>query len=119
MTRIDHPLVHLELHTHDLAAARQLYSELCRWREEPVRACSATYLALELGDGVGGGIVECPIERPLWLPYVQVEHIGAATQRARERGAAVLLGPREGPSGWRSVIATSAGGEIAFWQPKR
>jgi predicted enzyme related to lactoylglutathione lyase len=119
MTRVEHPLVHLELHTRDLAAARELYSELCRWREEPVRFRSASYLALKLGGGVGGGIVECPTERALWLPYVQVEQIRPATERARERGAAVLLEPREGPTGWRSVIATSAGGELAFWQPKR
>jgi predicted enzyme related to lactoylglutathione lyase len=29
------------------------------------------------------------------------------------------LGPREGPLGWRSVVSTPEGGEIAFWQPKR
>ena len=32
---------------------------------------------------------------------------------------AVLLEAREGPAGWRSVVATPAGGEIAFWQRKR
>jgi hypothetical protein len=31
----------------------------------------------------------------------------------------VKLEPREGPAGWRSVIATPAGAEIAFWQQKR
>jgi predicted enzyme related to lactoylglutathione lyase len=35
------------------------------------------------------------------------------------RGASVLLEPREGPAGWRSVAASPAGGEIAFWQQKR
>jgi hypothetical protein len=29
-----------------------------------------------------------------------------------------LLEPREGPAGWRSVLASSDGGEIALWQPK-
>jgi predicted enzyme related to lactoylglutathione lyase len=33
-------------------------------------------------------------------------------------GARVLLAPREGPSGWRAVLATPQGGEIALWQPK-
>ena len=78
-----------------------------------------SYLALELGGGLGGGIVECATERPLWLPYVEVDEIAAATERARALGAAVLLEPREGPAGWRSVVATPAGGEIAFWQQKR
>jgi hypothetical protein len=30
----------------------------------------------------------------------------------------VLLEPREGPAGWRSVVAAPAGAELAFWQPK-
>jgi predicted enzyme related to lactoylglutathione lyase len=41
------------------------------------------------------------------------------TDRARRLGASVLLEPREGPVGWRSVVATPEAGEIAFWQPKR
>jgi predicted enzyme related to lactoylglutathione lyase len=41
------------------------------------------------------------------------------TERAQRLGARIMLGPREGPAGWRSVVATPAGGEIAFWQPKR
>jgi predicted enzyme related to lactoylglutathione lyase len=53
------------------------------------------------------------------LPYVEVDQIAAATHRARKLGASVLLEPREGPAGWRSVVATPSGGEIAFWQPKR
>ena len=40
------------------------------------------------------------------------------TERGRALGAAVLLEPCEGPAGWRSVLATSDGGEIALWQPK-
>ena len=59
-----------------------------------------------------------PGPRPRWLPYVEVGEIGAATDRARELGASVLLEPREGPAGWRSVVRTAVGGEIAFWQPK-
>lgn len=112
------PVVHLELHTGDLPEAEALYARLCGWRAERIAAGCGSYLALELGDGIGGGIVECETRRPLWLPYVQVPEIGAATGRARALGARVLLGPREGPAGWRSVVATSAGAEVAFWQPK-
>ena len=112
------PVVHLELHTGNLPQACEFYTELCGWRPERVHAASKTYLALEMGDGLGGGIVECPTPRPLWLPYVEVGEIGAATERAQRLGASVLLAPREGPAGWRSVVGGAAG-EIAFWQPKR
>jgi predicted enzyme related to lactoylglutathione lyase len=113
------PLVHLELHTGDLQHARAFYERLCGWRSERIVAGAGEYLALEWGDLVGGGIVECPTRRPLWLPYVEVADVADATRRARELGASVLLEPREGPAGWRSVVAAAAAGEIAFWQPKR
>ena len=113
------PVVHLELHTGDLPAAGAFYAELCGWRPEWIHSTSGSYLALDMGRGPGGGIVECSVERPSWLPYVDVPAIGAATERARALGAAVLLEPREGPVGWRSVVATPAAGEIALWQQKR
>ncbi len=113
-----HPVVHLELHTGDLPQAKALYAQLCGWRAERIDAGCGSYLALELGGGIGGGVVECETSRPLWLPYVEVPEIGGATHLARALGATVLLEPREGPAGWRSVVATPAGAEIAFWQPK-
>ena len=109
---------HLELHTSDQARASAFYSELLGWRPELIEAAERTYLSLDTGDGPGAGIVECGTKRALWLPYVSVPGIEAATERARQLGAAVLLEPREGPAGWRSVVATPHGGEIAFWQSK-
>ena len=112
------PVVHLELHTGDLPGARSLYAKLCGWRQEQVKTGAGSYLAVGLGESFGGGIVECGTRRPMWLPYVEVAEVGVATERARRLGASVLLEPREGPAGWRSVVGTNEGGEIAFWQPK-
>ncbi len=112
-------VVHLELHTGDLAAAQAFYANLCGWRPEQIETCHGSYLALDVGGGIGGGIVQCPTDRPLWLPYVEVPEIREMTDRARGLGARVLLEPREGPAGWRSVVATREAAEIAFWQPKR
>jgi predicted enzyme related to lactoylglutathione lyase len=114
----EHSVVHLELHTGDLPEARGLYAELCGWREERIDVGADSYLALELG-GIGGGMVECGTPRPVWVPYVQVRGIDEITDRARRLGASVLMEPREGAAGWRSVVTTVQGGEIAFWQPKR
>ncbi len=112
------PVVHLELHTGDLQRARAFYAGLCGWRSERIHAAGGYYLALDMGDGFGGGIVECDTERPVWLPYVGVAEIAAVTERARLLGASVLLEPREGPAGWRSVVAAPGGAEIAFWQAR-
>src|SRR5947199_356140 len=88
---------------------RAVYEELRRTEPPGLR-----YATFKLDDG----IVECGANRAVWLPYVEVAEVDEATRRARRLGASVLLEPREGPAGWRSVVATRAGGEIAFWQPK-
>jgi predicted enzyme related to lactoylglutathione lyase len=113
------PVVHLELRTQNLARACAFYTELFGWRAETVYASSGSYLALELGGRIRGGVVERDAERPLWLPYVETADIAEATERARALGAAVTLEPREGPAGWRGVIEAPAGAQVALWQPKR
>jgi hypothetical protein len=30
----------------------------------------------------------------------------------------VKMEPREGPAGWRSILAVPAGAQVALWQPK-
>jgi uncharacterized protein len=112
-------IVHLELHTADQGAASTFYARLLCWRPELMETRSGSYLGLELGGGFAGGIVECETQRPLWLPYVEVDRVDESTERAWQLGAAVLLEPREGPAGWRSVLSSPTAGEIAFWQPKR
>jgi hypothetical protein len=112
------PVVHLELHTPDQVRASAFYAQLLDWRPELVRAAAGSYLALDTGPHLGGGVVECCTRRPLWLPYVEVDRIDRSTERARELGAVVLLEPRDGPSGWRSVVSSPQAGEIALWEPK-
>jgi predicted enzyme related to lactoylglutathione lyase len=109
------PLVHLELHTSDQVGASAFYARLLHWRPEVVRTAVGSYLAFEPGRNLDGGFVECGTRRPLWLPYVEVDRIDDATERAKVLGAAVLLEPREGPSGWRSVVSSREAGEVALW----
>jgi predicted enzyme related to lactoylglutathione lyase len=113
------PVVHLELHTPDRTAATAYYTRLLGWQPELIEVRAGSYVAFGLGGRLCGGVVECGTQRPLWLPYVEVDRIDVHTERARRLGADVLLEPREGPAGWRSVISTQTAGEIAFWQPKR
>jgi uncharacterized protein len=117
-TAASNRVVHLELLTGNLARACLFYEHLFGWRPECVRAGGRSYLALETGGEVGGGVVECDADRAVWLPYVQTDDVAATTERARELGAAVLLPPREGPVGWRGVVSAPDGGALAFWQPK-
>ena len=114
-----HPVVHLELLTGDLARACVFYTQLFGWRAESVDAGNGPYQALDPGEGIGAGVVEGSTPRPIWLPYVEVGDIAEATTRARELGACVPIDSREGPAGWRSVVAAPCGAPIALWQSKR
>jgi predicted enzyme related to lactoylglutathione lyase len=112
------PVLHLELHTGNLARACAFYTTLFGWRAQQIHVGCGRYLTLEFGGGIGGGVTECGTEHPMWLPYVEVADIAEATARGSRLGASVTLAPREGPAGWRSVLDVPAGGEIALWQPK-
>ena len=115
---IPNPVVHLELRTGNLPCACAFYARLFEWRAEVVRTGSGEYLALALGDRIDGGVVEHETRRPYWLPYVEVPDVTAVTEQAHALGAEVCLPPREGPVGWRSVVASPAGGMLGLWQPK-
>jgi predicted enzyme related to lactoylglutathione lyase len=122
-TRVAHGtccVMHLELHTGDSDQAVGFLSAVLGWRTEPVTASAAgrAYLALGVGDRVGGGIVECGETPAQWVPYVVVEGLDQITRRADEMGATVLMSPREGPGGSRSVVSTPASGVIALWEPR-
>ncbi|MDT4939454.1 MAG: uncharacterized protein QOG80_3125 [Pseudonocardiales bacterium] len=111
-------IVHLELHTGDCAEARTFFADLLGWRGDDIVAAGQTYRALCVGDRIGGGIVDCGATPAQWVPYVLIDRLDRVTERAGRLGATVLLEPREGPAGWRSVINTPTSGTMALWQPK-
>src|SRR5262245_45166599 len=119
MAPVSKPVVHLELHTGNLPSACSFATELFGWRAETVTVGASSYLALGIGHGIEGGVVEHDTDQSLWLPYVQVPDIADASRRALGLGATVILEPREGPAGWRSVITSQTLGAIALWQPKQ
>ncbi len=78
------------------------------------RHAAGSYLALELGERAGGGIVECPTERSLWLPYVEVP---ASRWRPIERagwGRRGAARAARGPGRLAQRDRHAAGGEIGL-----
>ena len=111
-------VVHLELHTDNLPRACAFFTRLFGWRAETIHAGALSYLTLGLGVQIEGGVVEYDTDRPVWLPHVEVTDVYEATDGARFLGASVSLTPREGLTGWRSVIEAPAGPQIGLWRPK-
>jgi uncharacterized protein len=76
------PVVHLELHTANLSRACAFYTRLFGWNAEQIDVGNGSYLALDLGTGIEGGVVEQETARSLWLPYVRVPNVAEVTTRA-------------------------------------
>jgi predicted enzyme related to lactoylglutathione lyase len=114
------PFVHVELHTSDLARARQFYTALFGWKLEDMSMPEGTYTMINVGDGTGGGMMHShPGEPPHWMAYVGVDDIKASTKKARDLGAKVVVdGMEVGTHGWMSVITDPTGATIAMWQSK-
>ena len=93
-------VVHLELHTGDLRGAVDFYARLFGWRPERIQAGAGSYLAIGMGDRVGGGVVECARGA---AALASLRRGARRIDDDRPRGAAlaatVLLSPREGPGG--------------------
>ena len=113
------PVTYLELQTRDLPSACTLLTRLFGWHAETLHVGAQSYLTLDLGKRIEGGVVQRDAEPALWLPYVEVACITEASDLAQALGASTVTAPREGPVGWRSVLETPACGRFALWQPKR
>lgn len=116
------PFVHLELNTPDLPRAKQFYGALCGWEFQDMQMGSpdAVYSTFGTDTGPGGGVTSMGGGKPAWLPYIGVEEIHAATEKARSLGATVLHDSHEIPNvGWMSILTDPTGAAIALFQPKQ
>jgi uncharacterized protein len=116
------PFVHVELHTGDLARAKEFYSKLFDWKlQDAPMPGGGTYTMIQPGNGTGGGMVtnQAPGVPPHWLAYVGVDDVRASTRKAKELGAKVVVDVMEvGDYGTMSVITDPTGATLAMWQPK-
>jgi predicted enzyme related to lactoylglutathione lyase len=51
-----------------------------------------------------------------WLPYVEVQDVDAATQKAVKLGATVVKAKSRGPAGEFSIVKDPGGASVALWQ---
>jgi len=79
------PFVHVELATNDVAKAKAFYGKLFDWKMEDVPMEEiGTYTMISVGEGTGGGMLKNPMpDGPsMWMSYVLVDDIRAATKKA-------------------------------------
>jgi uncharacterized protein len=116
------PFVHVELHTNDLARAKEFYSRLFGWKlQDMPMPGGGSYTMIDVGGGTGGGMMvnQAPGTPPHWLAYVGVDDVRAATHKAKDLGAKVVVDVMEvGEYGTMSVVTDPTGATVAMWQAK-
>lgn len=116
------PFVHVELNTTDTERAKTFYGKLFDWKLEDVPIGPMTYTMINVGGGTGGGMMKQPIPgaQSAWLPYVDVDDIKEATQRAKSLGATIMKDVTEVKDmGWLSIFVDPTGAMLGLWQPKK
>jgi uncharacterized protein len=117
------PFCHLELASTDVAKAKTFYSDLFNWKiSDTDMGGGMIYSTFKPSDdSPGGGMVQHPAPGApsSWLPYVLVDDIHAATQKAAGLGAQVMKEAQEVPNmGWFSIIIDPTGAALGLWQTK-
>lgn len=116
------PFVHVELNTSDPAKAKEFYGKLFDWKMEDLKMDDGmAYTTIGVGEGTGGGLMKSPMPdaASMWLPYVVVDDIHAATKKAASLGAKVMRDVIEVMDmGWLSIFTDPTGAMLGLWQPK-
>jgi hypothetical protein len=114
------PFVHLELNTSNLENAKSFYKEMFQWTFQDMdMGPSGTYSVFKPDEGPGGGMMSMPQAPTQWLPYIGVDNIKAATEKAKSLGATMMMENHEVPDmGWFSIFTDPTGAMVAIWQAK-
>ncbi|MEW6426770.1 MAG: VOC family protein [Thermodesulfobacteriota bacterium] len=112
------PFVHIELQTRNVEQSKKFYTGMFGWKLNEMPEMG--YTIIDVGEGTGGGMMQKPMEGmpDLWLPYILVDDVGAATRKAQSLGATICKEVTEVPDmGWFSVLTDPTGAVFGLWQP--
>jgi predicted enzyme related to lactoylglutathione lyase len=119
---MSNPFCHVELSTTDVGKAKAFYSKLFSWKLEDVpMGPNMVYTLIKPGDGPGGGLMQHPVPGApsMWLSYVGVDDVKAATAKAKSLGAEIVQDSIEVPNtGWFTLIKDPTGAMLGLWQAK-
>jgi len=116
------PFVHVELVSTDVAKVKSFYGKLFKWKLEDVDMGDMIYTLIKAGEGAGGGIMKNPMPdgHSMWIAYVKVGDVKAATRKAKSLGAKVKKDvTKVKGAGSLSIITDPTGAILGLWEPKR
>ena len=115
------PFVHMELMSTDVDKAKTFFGKLFDWQLEDIPGPDMTYTVIRVGEGTGGGLMKNPIPGApsMWVPYVLVDDLQAASKKAQALGGKLMKDVTEVPNMGSFVIITEpSGGMLGLWKTK-
>jgi hypothetical protein len=110
-----------ELTTTDAQAAKAFYADVIGWGLRDASMPGAAYTLFTAGEDPVAGLMALPAEArkmgalPLWMGYVGVDDVDAATDRLKRLGGAVYVPPTDVPDVSRfSVVADPQAATLAL-----
>jgi predicted enzyme related to lactoylglutathione lyase len=118
---VGNPFVHVELMSTDVDKAKSFFGKLFDWTLEDMPIGDMTYTMIRVGEGTGGGMMKNPIPNApsMWVAYVLVDDLTAATAKVRSLGGKIMKDITEVPGAGLFVIITDpTGAMLGLWQQK-
>jgi predicted enzyme related to lactoylglutathione lyase len=116
------PFVHVELMSVDVGKSKSFYEKLFDWKLEDIDMGDMTYTMIKVGEGTGGGLMKNPMPNSssMWVPYVNVDDVKAATSKATFLGASIMKDVTEVKgAGLFTIVADPTGAILGLWQSKK
>ena len=99
-------------------AVREFYATLLGWTIAPDTNPGPYNGWITDGDQPWASVIEASdATAGRWVPYVRVDDLDVAVDKATSLGATVVAGKAEGPAGTAVTIADPAGAVVALWTP--
>ena len=109
------PFVWFDLRSKDAAKSRAFHEELLGWKVAEIPTGNGTQ-SMFGAEEPWASLVAAGGDHVGWFPYVQVEDLRVATDKAKELGATVLQPATEGPAGTYTPIREPGGAVFALFQ---
>ncbi|HZA39386.1 MAG TPA: VOC family protein [Actinomycetota bacterium] len=109
------PFVWFDLRSTDAAKSRAFHEELFGWKVAEVPTGNGT-LSMIGAEEPWASLIADAGEHVGWFPYIQVDDLKAATERAEKLGATVLQPATEGPAGTYTPIREPGGAVFALFE---
>ena len=108
-----------DLGVKNTTAAGEFYAQLLGWPITPAADAGPYRGWIIDGEQPWAGVVEADdATAGNWVPYVQVDDLDGATEKAAALGATIVQERSEGPAGTAVTIADPAGALLALWVPR-